>query len=67
MVNNLYHQQGDVHISATVSFVWMFSKITKSAKCIKNMSISSTIFQKKKKNAISTHIVIIVDTLTENP
>ena len=31
--NNIRHQHGGVHISATVSLVQIYAKVTKSAKC----------------------------------
>ena len=37
-VNSLRHQQGNMYVAATVTWVRIYSKITKSAKCIEELS-----------------------------
>ena len=67
-VNNLRHQKGEVHIAATVSFIRIYGKITKSGTCIEKShcaQIMSILVLFSIENA--TYILIIVHTSTDFP
>ena len=62
-INHLRHQQDDMQITATVSFVQNHDKIMKSAKCIKKYCVHKTCPLSYPLSS-TTEVLILMDNLT---
>ena len=65
--NNLRHQHGYMHIAVTITFVWIYGKITKVALCNENLICGpnvSILVLYFTRNANLIQILVTLDTLT---